>query len=61
MSIFNSIAIPFKWLGEQLEDLNYWLFTEEERQPIGFIYVFFLSILISTLMCSFILSVVGIL
>ena len=34
-----------------------WLFTQEEREPIGFISLFFMIILISTLVCLFIISV----
>jgi len=34
-----------------------WLFSEEERKPIGFIPLFFMIILISTVVCIFILSV----
>ena len=34
-----------------------WLFDEEERRPIGFIVTFFMIILISTIVCLFILSV----
>ena len=34
-----------------------WLFNEEERKPIAFIGVFFMVVLISTVVCLFILSV----
>ena len=34
-----------------------WLFSEKERKPIDFIPLFFMIILISTLVCLFILSV----
>ena len=34
-----------------------WLFSKEEREPIGFIPLFFMIILISTVVCIFILSV----
>ena len=34
-----------------------WLFSEKEREPIGFIPLFFMIILISTVVCIFILSV----
>ena len=33
-----------------------WLFTEEEREPIGFIATFFLIILIATTVCLFLIS-----
>ena len=34
-----------------------WLFTKEERAPIGYIPLFFLIIILSTVMCLFIISV----
>ena len=34
-----------------------WLFSEKEREPIGFIPLFFMIILISAIVCIFILSV----
>ena len=34
-----------------------WLFSEEERQPIGFIPLFFMIVVISSVVCLFILSV----
>jgi len=34
-----------------------WLFTAEECAPMGFIYLFFLIIVISTVVCLFIISV----
>ena len=34
-----------------------WLFSQEEREPIGFIPLFFMIILISAIVCIFILSV----
>jgi len=40
-----------------LNELYKWLFTEEERAPIGFIPLFFLIIVISTVVCLFIISV----
>ena len=40
-----------------LEKLYQWLFTEEERSPIGFIPLFFLIIVISTAVSLFVLSV----
>ena len=40
-----------------LDRLYDWLFSEEEREPIGFIPLFFMIILISTVVCIFILSV----
>jgi hypothetical protein len=40
-----------------LNKLYEWLFTEKERAPIGFIPLFFLIIVISTVVCLFIISV----
>jgi hypothetical protein len=40
-----------------LNRLYKWLFSQEERMPIGFIPLFSMIILISTLVCLFILSV----
>jgi len=40
-----------------MNKLYEWLFSEEERKPIGFITLFFMIILISTIVCVFILSV----
>ena len=40
-----------------LEKLYIWLFSEEERQPIGYIPLFAMIIVISTAVCLFIISV----
>ena len=40
-----------------LDRLYEWLFSEKEREPIGYIPLFFMIILISTVVCIFILSV----
>jgi len=34
-----------------------WLFSEEERQPIGYIPLFAMIVVISTAVCMFIISV----
>ena len=34
-----------------------WLFTEEERAPLGFIPTFFMVIILSTAICLFLMSV----
>ena len=34
-----------------------WLFTDKEKQPLAFIIAFFMTILISTVVCLFIVSV----
>ena len=39
-----------------MKELYEWLFTEEEREPIGFITTLFLIILISTALCLFLMS-----
>ena len=50
--------IHTKWRYQMiLEKLYLWLFSEEERQPIGFIPLFFMIIVISSIVCLFILSV----
>jgi len=40
-----------------MNKLYEWLFSEEERKPIGFITLLFMIILNSTIVCDFILSV----
>ena len=34
-----------------------WLFSEEERRPLAFIVAFFMTILISTVVCLFIITI----
>ena len=46
-----------KYKSSFLNNCYEWLFSEEERKPIGFIPLFFMIILISTIVCIFILSV----
>ena len=48
---------PITSIGENMNKLYEWLFSQEERKPIGFIPLFFMIILISTIVCIFILSV----
>ena len=40
-----------------LEKFYLWLFNMEERKPIGFVYVFFLSILVSFVISLFVVAV----
>ena len=40
-----------------MNKLYEWLFSEEERAPIGYIPLFFMIIVISSEVCLFILSV----
>ena len=40
-----------------IERLYEWLFSKEERRPVAFITAFFMVVLISTVVCLFILSV----
>ena len=40
-----------------MNKLYEWLFSEEERAPIGYIPLFFMIIVISSVVCLFILSV----
>ena len=46
-----------KYKSSFLNNCYEWLFSEEERKPIGYIPLFFMIILISTVVCIFILSV----
>jgi len=40
-----------------LDKLYEWLFDEEERSPIGFIPLFFTIIIVSAMVCLFIISI----
>ena len=40
-----------------LEKLGIWLFSQEERAPVSYIGVFFMIVVLSTVICLFILSV----
>ena len=40
-----------------MNKLYEWLFSEEERTPIGYIPLFFMIIVISSAVCLFIISV----
>ena len=40
-----------------LDKFYIWLFSQEEREPIGFIATFFMTIIVSTVVCLFMLSV----
>ena len=42
---------------EKLNNIYKWLFSEEERAPIGFIPAFFMNILLSTSITLFIIMV----
>ena len=55
------LYIPFQWVADRFEQVDHWLFTEEERAPIGFIHAFFMNIAFSTLICLFILRMVQVL
>jgi len=46
-----------KYKSSFLNNCYEWLFSLEERKPIGFIPLFFMIILISAIVCIFILSV----
>ena len=48
---------PITNMGDDMNKLYEWLFTKEERKPIGFIPLLFMIILISSVVCLFILSV----
>ena len=40
-----------------MDKLYTWLFSEEERRPVAFIIAFFMTVLISTAVALFIVSV----
>ena len=44
---------------KSLTKLYHWLFTEEEREPIGFIPTFFLIIVISTAIGVFVIPMIS--
>jgi hypothetical protein len=46
-----------KYKSSFLNNCYEWLFSEEERRPIGYIAVVFLTILISTMVTLFIVAV----
>ena len=46
-----------KYKSSFLNNCYEWLFSEEERRPIGYIVVLFLTILISTIVALFIVAV----
>ena len=46
-----------KYKSSFLNNCYEWLFSEDERKPISYIPLFFMIILISTIVCIFILSV----
>ena len=39
--------------------LYHWFFTREERAPMGFVPTFFMTIVISAVMCWFITGMMG--
>ena len=47
-----------KYKSSFLNNCYEWLFTEEERAPIGFIASFFMTIIISTVICLFVSRIV---
>ena len=46
-----------KYKSSFINNCYEWLFSEEERRPLAFIVVFFMIILISTVVCLFIVTV----
>jgi len=46
-----------KYKSSFLNNCYEWLFSEEERRPIGYIVVLFLTILVSTMITLFIVAV----
>lgn len=58
--MIKSLYIPFEWVADRFEQLDHWLFTEEERAPIGFIHAFIMNIVFSSIICVFIMKVVNV-
>tara|TARA_R100001443_G_scaffold1969_2_gene6785 strand:- start:7554 stop:7733 length:180 start_codon:yes stop_codon:yes gene_type:complete len=58
--MIKSLTLPLRWLAKKAIVVEEWLFTEEERAPMGFIYLFFMNIAISTAICLFILAYKGV-
>ena len=59
--MIKSLYIPFEWVANNFEQLDHWLFTEEERAPIGFIHALIMNIVFSSIICLFIMKVVKVL
>jgi len=58
--MIKSLTLPLRWIAKKAIVVEEWLFTEEERAPMGFIYLFFMNIAISTAICLFILGYKGV-
>jgi|TARA_R110002020_G_scaffold380917_1_gene592051 hypothetical protein len=58
--MIKSLTLPLRWIAKKAIVVEEWLFTEEERAPMGFIYLFFMNIAISTAICLFILAYKGV-
>ena len=61
VNMIKSLYIPFEWVANKFEQLDHWLFTEEERAPIGFIHALIMNIVFSSIICLFIMKVVKVL
>ena len=46
-----------KYKSSFLNNCYEWLFTDEEKRPLAFIVAFFMTILISTIVCLFIVTI----
>ena len=57
MSILVKIRYSAVNVGGVMNKLYEWLFSEEERAPIGYIPLFAMIVVISSVVCLFILSV----
>ena len=54
---YKECIMSYKDKSNFLNNCFEWLFTEEERTPMGFIPLFFIIIIISTIVCLFIISI----
>ena len=58
--MIKSLTLPLRWIVSKAIIVEEWLFTEEERAPMGFIYLFFMNIMISIAICISILMLIGV-
>ena len=49
--------MSYKDKNDFLSNCFEWLFSEKEKAPMGFIPLFFIIIIVSTIVCLFIISV----
>ena len=46
-----------KYKNSFIHNCYEWLFTDEEKRPLAYIVAFFMTVLISTVVCLFIVSI----